>query len=250
MRNYLILLLLLLAFNARPQDSLQIVDDPVMLTEQGVYVDTSVVKKTHFESNFKSKYEGNDFVYELKEKEQTLWDRFLEWLASIIRNLFKVSNPEKAGEIALFVVRAIAIIIVLIVIYLIAKAILNKEGKWIFGRNLSKKIVHHDISEANLQATDFEKLINETMASGNLRLAVRYYYLWLLKRLSETGFIQWDPEKTNSDYLHELQNPALKQEFSYLSYLYNYIWYGEFDIDDETFAKTRKAFETAIKSVR
>ncbi|HEX8562869.1 MAG TPA: DUF4129 domain-containing protein [Flavobacterium sp.] len=250
MRKLLSILFLFLALEAMPQDSLQYAEHPIVLAEKEIRTDVSAVREAKFDTDFKSKYSGNDFVYELKAKEKTLWDRFLEWLGSLIQNLFQISSTEKAGDIALFVVKAIAILIVLTVIYLIVKAILNKEGKWIFGRNLSKKIVYHDVSEVNLQATDFEMLVTETVASGNLRLAVRYYYLWLLKRLSEKGYIHWDVEKTNSDYLHELQNPALQQEFSYLSYLYNYIWYGEFEVDEETFGKTKKAFEAAIKSIR
>ena len=60
--------------------------------------------------------------------------------------------------------------------------------------------------------------------------------------------IDWTP--TNSDYLYEIKNPAQKHEFEYLSYLYNYIWYGEFELDDETFYKAKTAFENAIKSLR
>jgi len=145
------------------------------------------------------------------------------------------------------VLKVIAGLIVLVVVYLIVKSALRKEGKWLFGRDLSKKVIHHDEIEKNLQSTDFDKLIKETIESGQMRLAIRYYYLWLLKKLSERGTIQFDAEKTNSDYLREITSVPQKEEFGYLSYLYNYIWYGAFDIDQATFEKAKKAFEKAIR---
>jgi hypothetical protein len=42
---------------------------------------------------------------------------------------------------------------------------------------------------------------------------------------------------------------AAKDRFAYVSYLYDYVWYGEFELDDTTYDKTRAAFEAAIQSV-
>ncbi|MNE27941.1 hypothetical protein D3C80_1213650 [compost metagenome] len=67
--------------------------------------------------------------------------------------------------------------------------------------------------------------------------------------MSEKHLIVWDVEKTNTDYLYELQNQSQKEDFAYLSYLYNYIWYGEFELDEATFEKAKYAFETTIKSI-
>ena len=68
--------------------------------------------------------------------------------------------------------------------------------------------------------------------------------------MSQRELIVWDIEKTNSDYVYEIKDEFLKQEFSYLSYLYNYIWYGEFDLEDETFNQAKTAFESAIKKLK
>jgi hypothetical protein len=67
--------------------------------------------------------------------------------------------------------------------------------------------------------------------------------------MSEKGIIKWDIEKTNSDYLYEITNETRRDEFAYLSYLYNYIWYGEFELDEATFEKAKTAFEKTIRSI-
>ena len=66
--------------------------------------------------------------------------------------------------------------------------------------------------------------------------------------MAKNHYIEWDIEKTNTDYLYEIKNPIHKEEFTYLSYLYNYIWYGEFEIDERMFQKAENRFKNAIKT--
>ena len=86
------------------------------------------------------------------------------------------------------------------------------------------------------------------METGEMRLSIRYYYLWLLKSMAEKNWIVWDIEKTNTDYLYELQRPAHREAFTYLSYLYNHIWYGEFEINEAEFEQIERSFIEAINN--
>lgn len=234
------------------QDSLVTEEPPkinaVKYTESDIQIDSSTVEAKAFSKNFKKKYTDQDFIYEQKAPEKSYWDRFKDWLASILRNIFSFSTTEASLKFTVLFLRIIAILVIVLVIYLIVKAIINKEGQWIFGKNSQKRTVHYSDIEKNIHLLDFEKLIKESLASGEKRTAVRYYYLWLLKTMAEHNYIEWDIEKTNSDYLYELQKPAHKEEFTYLSYLYNYIWYGEFEINDTTFNKAENRFKNALKT--
>ena len=249
MRKFLYITVFLIGYCAVAQDSAYVYPTSDTIAEPPPIAELEPVKRT-FDQDFKSRYTDADFDYIPQAPEKTLWQNFTEWLAALLRDLFKNADPEKSMTAAIWIIRVLAFAIIITVIYFITKAILKKEGRWIFGKDGNRKIIHADGIEKNLQAVNFEKLISDTLASGDLRLAIRYYYLWLLKRLSEKGHIQWDAEKTNSDYLHEITNPAIKDEFSYLSYLYNYIWYGEFAVDEDTFEKSKKAFERTIQSVK
>jgi hypothetical protein len=221
----------------------------VKYSEKDIIIDSSNIIPIQFNPNFKEKYKSSEFQYEVKVEEKGLWDRFLEWLAYWFRKLFGLSDGI-SSDMANITMKIVATLIVLYVIYMIVKLVLNKEGQWIFGKSTTKKVVsYHDI-ERNLKNIDFEKLIKDTIRTGDKRLAIRYYYLWLLKKMSEKSIIDWNPEKTNSDYLYEIKNEELKFNFSYVSYLYNYIWYGEFDIDNTTFDKAKVTFETTIKSIK
>ncbi|WP_316632906.1 DUF4129 domain-containing protein [uncultured Flavobacterium sp.] len=234
------------------QDSLATAEPPkiasVKYTEKDIEIDSSTIEAKTFTKNFKKKYTDSDFIYEYKTPEKNAWDRFKDWLASVFRSLFSFENSETSIKLVSILIRVVAILVIIIVIYLIAKALIDKEGQWIFGKNSQKKTIYYTDIEKNIHLLDFEKLIKESINSGEKRIAIRYYYLWLLKVMAQNHYIEWDIEKTNSDYLYELQRPVHKEEFTYLSYLYNYIWYGEFEINETSFSKAENRFKNALKT--
>ena len=251
-RIFFILYFLFFCGIANAQDSLLIEEPPrisaVKYTEKDIQIDSEAVEAKTFTKNFQKKYTDSDFNYEKKAPEKNLWDRFKDWIASLFRRLFSFSDPQTSLKFAAIFLRIVAVIVIVLVIYLIVKAIINKEGQWIFGKNANKRTLHYSDIEKNIHLLDFEKLIKESLEAGEKRTAVRYYYLWLLKTMAQHNYIEWDIEKTNSDYLYDIQNPKDKEEFTYLSYLYNYIWYGEFEIDDAVFNKTENRFKNALKT--
>lgn len=235
------------------QDSLAIAKTDSIVSnffkESDIMIDSSAIKKRSFSPDLKQKYSDKEFIYEEELKEKTGWTRFTEWLSYWLRKIFSFGSDNASMSVLEIIVKILAIGVVLFVIYLIVKAIMNAEGQWIFGRSSDKKIIHYDDLEKNLQLVDFEKLIKEALKSGENRLAIRYHYLWLLKKLAAKEIIEWDVEKTNSDYLYEIKSTKLKEEFAYLSYLYNNIWYGEFDLEETTSEKAIKAFQKTIQNL-
>lgn len=208
-------------------------------------VDDRSLKERSFD-NLKEKYSSNEYIYERTVETTGWWSRFKRWIAE----LFNFRTGETTNDIIDLIFWIGAIIIFLLVLFFLFKAIVNKEGRWVFGKNSSQSLVPVTDIETNLHATDFKKLIKEAEASNNYRLAVRYYYLWLLKNLAAANMIEYDVEKTNSDYAYEIKAVPVKEQFNYTSYLYNYIWYGEFDVDQPQFNKAKNAFNQFLKSIK
>jgi len=250
--KFLLLFWLLFSVSVWSQDTLAVAKkDSVVFTEKDIIVDTnSEVSQPKFETNFKEKYKSSEFQYEAKITEKSLWDKFKEWLAYWFKKIFGLSNMNVSEKYVEYTLKTLAVLIVCYVIYMIVKLILNKEGQWIFGKSTTKKIYTDEEIEKNLTRVDFEKLIKQTLQDGNHRLAIRYYYLFILKRLSEKEIIDWNAEKTNTDYLYEIKSADLKTDFQYLSYLYNYIWYGEFEMTEESFLQAKNAFEKTLQSLK
>ena len=104
--------------------------------------------------------------------------------------------------------------------------------------------------ETLIKEKDLPALIKIAITDGNFKLATRYYYLLLLKKLSEKELIFWQQEKTNEDYIKELaSNKNLYKEFETLTHLYDYVWYGEFLINKEKFLKAEINFKKMIAKI-
>lgn len=251
-KSLLLLFWLLFSLPNWAQESLSVAEkDSLALLEKKCKVDQAPMQENiAFTPNLKSKYNSNEFQYEVKLAEKSAWEKFKEWLAYWFKKIFGLSDTKVSSNYVEITLKALAGLIVIYVVYLIVKVILNKEGQWVFGKSTTKKIIHDDDIEKNLVHVDFEKLLKKTLKENNHRLAIRYYYLWTLKKLSERNIIEWHADKTNTDYLYEIQSKDLKDNFQYLSYLYNYIWYGEFEMNDTTFKHAQKAFENTLQSLR
>ncbi|MBK8474264.1 MAG: DUF4129 domain-containing protein [Sphingobacteriales bacterium] len=78
---------------------------------------------------------------------------------------------------------------------------------------------------------------------------MRLYYLQTLKVLADRQHINWQRYKTNRHYWHELRNTNLQQPFNQLTRLFDYIWYGEFQIDDQHFRQAQQAFKTFEQTI-
>lgn len=216
--------------------------------QDSVYIDTDPMDKREYE-DLKEKYNDEEFIYERSIEESGWWTRFKKWLSDFFKDLFDFQSDAEASDAVSAFINIFFIILFVLVVFFIAKAIINKEGNWVFGKSSDKNLIPVMDVETNIHATDFKSLIQNAEKENNFRLAVRYYYLWLLKTLSEAELIDYDVEKTNSDYYLELENETVRNEFSYTSYLYNYIWYGEFDINADQFDKAKKAYNQFLRSL-
>ena len=75
-------------------------------------------------------------------------------------------------------------------------------------------------------------------------------YLLVLKTLTINNHIKFEDDKTNAQYLNELKEKPFSQGFSYVSYLYNYIWYGEFSLEAAQYTKAKNNFTSLLKQVK
>lgn len=217
--------------------------------ENTAYYKTSKPVEKKFVTNFQTKYKGETFNYQpkLENQQLTAWERFKKKIADFFSRLFSFSNDGKVFSNFEIIMKILGFAIIGFVIFMIVKIIINKEGGWVFGRN-TKKIPTGSIHEENIHFINFKEVIANAKSKNEYRIATRYYYLWLLKSFTDRTIIDWDIEKTNTDYLSEIKNKDLKKEFEFLSYIYDYCWYGEFELTQEDFEKAENHFINAIQN--
>ncbi|TXD50713.1 MULTISPECIES: hypothetical protein [unclassified Polaribacter] len=211
-------------------DSLEIKTDTIVYNKN---LDISEVRT--FKSNLNEKYKGKDFKYteELQEKKDssTLDLGILNFFVFFMQSIF----PFLLGGF---------------IIFLILKTVLGFDAKFWKTSKKSKKLTdkliyeNEDIHELNL-----EELLKQALENKNFRLAIRYYYLTSLKSLSNRELIEYHKDKTNSEYLFEIKNAEIRNQFSYLSYVYSYVWYGEFPVDETSFAIAQNKYQSFLKNL-
>jgi hypothetical protein len=104
-------------------------------------------------------------------------------------------------------------------------------------------------SAEQLKTIGYEDQIKRAEEQGNYRLAIRLYYLWTLKKLIDDDLIQFHIKKTNRDYCQELVGKTVYDDFSQCTQYYNYVWFGEFNIDNLRYDKIQKHFNLLLKQL-
>jgi len=128
------------------------------------------------------------------------------------------------------------ILIAVVVIYIIYRLFFSSDS-FLFGKG-ARKIKGEGPPPAeteDIADTNWEALLQKSVAGNDLRLAVRYSYMWLLQLLQQKELIRYRIDKTNFDYYNELQEANYKKAFRQLSRQYEYTWYGHFAISGEKY---------------
>lgn len=135
---------------------------------------------------------------------------------------------------------------VLLMVYFLLK---NLGGKL----SVRRRVEEIDVAEGPLEAIaaiNTRSMLDEAIRSGDFKLAIRLYYLELLKQLDANGIIKWKRDKTNKDYLAELfSKNYFFDDIRRLTTAYETIWYGEHDIESQVFQRLSARFEGMLTSI-
>lgn len=224
-----------------PPEPVEVYDEeynPVNPTPSKEEIGEVLYEKRNLDPDFKNKYTDKKFDYDrvVKQKE------------------FKPPSPPlfslPTGLFQFLMYAALAIIILLVIYFIIKNA-----GGFSFGRE-KKKINFSSSAEQALEDTDhienndFQKLIQKAKSENDFRRAIRYYHLWVLQSLADKKLIRWNRDKTDYDYFKELGQNAIKEDFSHGIYVYDYIWYGNFQINPKEFDIAESIFQRTLEKLR
>src|SRR5450432_1163132 len=130
------------------------------------------------------------------------------------------------------------IAIILYGIYLLAK---ENNFKW-----LNRNSQHNQLREtesARQESVDYDEAIRKYQSEGNYPMAIRYMYLRLIQTAVVKNIIQIRESSTNAEILRAFGSHPLAGEFRYLATAYEYIYFGDFNFNQEIFEGLKKRFD-------
>jgi len=192
-----------------------------------------------------NKYNDND-SFNYKEKitdEDSLWVKFKRWTRSIIMKILEfLFGIDSATGVFWFIFRVVPYIILGVLVFLLIKFFLKVNSRNIIYGEQKLSEIKFTHEEHIIKNEDINVLIAEAVKQKNYRLAIRYYYLLAIKELSENNVIEWQQQKTNDDYIKEIKTNILQNQFKKITRIYDYVWYGEFEIDALKFENLKLDF--------
>lgn len=200
---------------------------------------TSALVEREIQGELAQKYSGKEFDYPVDRGESVnLLARFVQWILKSLAELFGIDVPP--GTL-LIVEYTVYVLMGVLALYLLVRMLVNESISSLFTKK-ARSILDIELSQRHIESIDLDALLEDALQGGDYRLAVRYRFLKILKQLSHRDIIEWHFEKTNMDYLGEISQIPLQQEFQKTIYLFENIWYGQQPIDAKGYHKAERQF--------
>ena len=198
------------------------------------------------DTRLNKKYTGSEFDFSVSKPRESFMDRLKRKLQKLVDALFGEVDEEKAASLRDLFIRILAIVILGLVLYFLIRFFAGKDGAILFGKKNSKTGVLAGALQENIDEIRFPEKIAFFEQQNNYREAVRYQFLYILKKLSDGQYIVWNPEKTNNDYAGEINDAILRKRYNRLSYIFENVWYGQFWVDKAAYENFRTLFKDFV----
>jgi hypothetical protein len=140
------------------------------------------------------------------------------------------------------------VIVVAAILFLVIKILQNINTTPVINPGVESYTLEQ-IEEKVLEI-DLDKILADAIAARDFRLALRLNFLIIIKKLSLSGKIVWQKEKTNGEYLREIKDMMLSYNFRNIVLSFESIWYGEHTVNEEQYASLQSSYEQFKSSIQ
>ncbi len=110
--------------------------------------------------------------------------------------------------------------------------------------------IYSEDPEDDIKESDLEAHLRLALNNKAYRQAIRIYYLMVLKELSLCELIDWKKDKTNSEYIRELNQKPYFNEFRIITIAFERVWYGDIDIQEAEYNALSPRFKKLVDSIK
>ena len=140
-----------------------------------------------------------------------------------------------------FVKMGLNVLALLFIAWIVYRLIVS-VGYFRFSRRKGTKVSTPLIEDQPIE--DVDVLRTRAEEAKDWPLAIRYHFLYALKLLAQKNFIEIRAEKTNTDYLAEIESRDFYKDFRELTRYFEYVRYGRISPDAQTYTYIRERFNT------
>ena len=133
------------------------------------------------------------------------------------------------------------LLVIGVVIYGIFQLARENNFRWFSRRSEKLQVDEPDSLLPGL--VDYDKVIRKYQAEGNYRFAIRYLFLRLIHSVADKNIIRIRESTTNSEIGRAFSGHPLASQFHYLASAYEYIYFGDFNLNKEIFDSLKSKFE-------
>lgn len=105
-------------------------------------------------------------------------------------------------------------------------------------------------TEEDIAETDLAAYLKKALELEDYTLALRIKYLMIIKELTTSNIIVWSKEKTNGEYLREVRQHPIFNDFRNATFAFERVWYGEEPFSKADYEPLSAHFDALTKTVQ
>jgi len=201
------------------------------------YLSEEIAPRTFEKKEWKKAIEGIDFTEIKQEAERKKQEA---------RNL--ETSGWWSGVFKILLIAAGVLVVVLLLAHFLGGGNLFRPKS----QKVKPRVVPIDIAnvEDHLEQADMDGFIQQATSKGDYNLAIRLYYLAIIKELSVAKQIKWKKEKTNRDYIREMGASSSFSDFRDCTQTYERVWYGDSQLDRITYSHLVTKFKSLLHAAK
>ncbi|TAJ14634.1 hypothetical protein DMA11_04490 [Marinilabiliaceae bacterium JC017] len=175
------------------------------------------------------------YQYDLANDSESFWSRLWRFLGRLL-----MGTGQHMSVIG-YILLGLAILSLLV--FIIRLSGMPIKGLFMFSRSTPVTDISFSGDNYEIENANLDKQLELYIANGAFREATRVLFILCLRSLNNMNLINWKPWKTDREYYYEIKNKDHKQVFRQLILRYEYIWYGQFQVNDQEFYAIKAMFD-------
>lgn len=155
------------------------------------------------------------------------------------RSMFQGSDTLK------YIFFAIAIAALVFILWRIIQAQMKLKNS-----TIKKQIADLEQAVDEIEESDLDRFLRQALESDNYKMAIRVYYLMIIKGLSDKELIKWKKDKTNTTYIREMKKTDYYDRFKKITRDFEKSWFGEDEVTKSDFQRLQPDFQSFVNVIK